>query len=553
MSGMVAIGDPVARVDGRAKVTGAARYSAEIKIARLLYASLVTSTIASGRVRIDAAEAERAPGVVAAITPANALRLAYPERRLTLLQDDRVFYQNQPVAIVVAETLEQAQHGGALLKLYYERSAAKLDFEAGFPTSYPYTHNGEPGDQSWGDVNAGLAVAAVKVDQTYTTPIQHHNPMEPHATIAQWDGGNLTVHDATQHVSGVKEELAKIFGIPKENVHVVCLFTGGGFGCKGQLWSHVALAALAAKQTGRPVKLALERPQMFGSVGARPRTHQRVALGATREGKLTAIRHEVHTNTSLIEDYLESAAFPARVMYACPNISTTSRIVPLNLGTPTYMRAPGVATGTYAIEVAMDELAYALRMDPLQLRLANYAEVDPHSQKPFTEKHLRECYQRAAERFAWSKRNHEPGSMRKGHERIGWGMATETYPGKSLAASALVRFQPNGRILVASGTQEIGNGMYTIMSQVAAEALRVPIEMVDARLGDTKLPEAPISAGSMSTASVMPAVKAAAEEARQNLITLATSDRQSPLYAAVSQDVEFKNGMLSLRSAPRKA
>ena len=549
----VAIGDPLSRVDGRAKVTGAARYTAEFAIPGLAYAKLVMSTSPSGRVRIDAGEAERAPGVIAVITSANAPRLPQPERRLTVLQDDQVFYNNQPVAVVVAQTLEQAHHAVRLVKQRYTAAPAKLDFQAGFPDSYPSTHNGEPGDQSWGDVEGGLAQAEVKVDHVYTTPVHHHNAMEPHATNAQWNGGRLTLHDATQHISGVREKLAKLFAIPKEEVEVTCLFTGGGFGSKGQVWSHVVLAALAAKHTNRPVKLVLERPEMFGPVGARPRTHQRVTLGATRAGKLTAIRHEVHANTSVIEDYLESAAFPTRVMYACPNISTTSRLVQMNLGTPTYTRAPGVATGTFAIEVAMDELAYALKMDPLALRLANYAEVDPHSGTPFTEKNLRECYRRGADQFGWAKRSHQPGSMREANQLIGWGMATETYPGKNLPASALVRFLPNGRVLVASGTQEIGTGNYTLMTEVAAAVLGIDPSLIDARLGDTSLPEAPISAGSMSTASVMPAVKAAAEEAGKKLVAQAVADGGSPLHNARPEDVEFRSGRLSLKSDPAKS
>jgi xanthine dehydrogenase YagR molybdenum-binding subunit len=553
-NGPVAIGDPLPRVDGRAKVTGTAKYSADFPVPGLVYGSLLMSTIASGRIAVmDTAAAGRAPGVLAVITPANAIRLPAPERRISLLQDDQVFYQNQPIAIVVAETLEQAQYGASLVRPQYQPGPAKLDFQAGFPNSYSFSHNGEPGDQRWGDVDAGLAVAEVKIDAVYTTPIQHHNPMEPHATIAQWTGDHLLLHDATQHISGVQETTAKIFGIPKENVHVVSLFAGGGFGCKGQVWSHVMLAALAAKQVKRPVKLVLERPQMFGPIGARPRTYQQMTLGATREGKLTAIRHIVHCNTSVIEDYLESSVFPTRVMYACPNVSTTSRLVQLNLGTPTYMRAPGVATGTYAVEVAMDELAYALHMDPLELRLRNYADVDPHSGKPFTEKHLRDCYRKAAVRFGWSKRNHEPGSMRRGHELIGWGMATETYPGKNLPASALVRFEPDGRILVASGTQEIGTGNYTVMAQIAADVLRVPAAMIDARLGDTKLPPAPISAGSMSTASVGPAVQAAAESVRQKIMALAAADRQSPLYGARPEDLEFERGRIARKSDPAKS
>ncbi len=514
----VAIGDPIERVDGPAKVTGHAKYAAEFPARGLAYATQVVSTIPSGRIAaLDIVQAERAPGVIAVITPKNALRLAKPERRLTVLQDDQVFYQNQPIAVVVAETLEQSKHGASLVRARYETTPAKLDFVALFPTGHPSQHNNEPGDQSWGDVEAGLAQAAVKIDEVYTTPIQHHSQMEPHATMAAWDGDRVTLHDATQHISGVQGKVATLFGIPKENVHVNCPFTGGGFGGKGQVWSHVILAALAAKQVKRPVRLVLERTQMFGPVGARPMTHQRVTLGVNSERKLTAIRHQVYTNSSLIEDYLESSAFPTRVMYACPNISTTSRVVDMNLGTPTYMRAPGVATGTYAVEVAMDEMAYALKMDPLEFRLLNYAENDPHSGKPFTEKNLRECYKRAAERFGWSRRSHEPRSMAKGNELIGWGMATETYPGKNLPASALVRVQPNGRVLVASGTQEIGTGNYTVMTEIVADVLGIPPSLIDAQLGDTSLPEAPISAGSMSTASISPAVRAAAEQVKQKL------------------------------------
>jgi len=464
-----------------------------------------------------------------------------------------VFYQNQPIAVVIAETLEQARYAASLVHTVYETAPARLDFQAGFPHGYPSTHNGEPGDQSWGDVEGQLAAAPVKLDATYTTPIHHHNPMEMHATLAHWDGDRLQIFDATQHISGVREKIAKLFGIPKEKIHVTCLFTGGGFGSKGQLWSHVALAVMAAKQVKRPVKLVLERKEMFGPVGARPCTHQRITLGATREGKLTAIRHEVHAHTSVIEDYLESAAFPVRSMYACPNISTTSRLVQMNLGTPTYARAPGVATGTYAVETAMDELAYQLKMDPLQLRLANYAETDPQTKKPFTEKHLRECYQRAAERFGWSRRKYEPGSMRDGRELIGWGMATETYPGKNMPASALVRLTPEGRVLVASGTQEIGTGNYTVLLQVAADVLRLPADLIDSRLGDTDLPEAPISAGSMSTASVGPAVKAAAEQARAKLIAMAIGDSRSPVYGAAASDVEFAGAQVRLKASPEKA
>lgn len=551
---MSLLGAPLTRVDGRMKVTGTAKYTAEFEIPNLAYAVIVLSTIPAGQIAsLDTAQAERAAGVIAVLKPGNAPKLPKAPERISLLQDDAVHYNNQPIAVVVAESLHQAQYAASLIHAQFRQKAPKLDFVAGFPSSYPGQHTGIPGDLSFGDVESGLQQAEIKVDQIYTTPIQHHNPMEPHATIAQWQGDQLLVHDASQHITGVQQTLSTIFAIPKQNVHVTTLFVGGGFGCKGQIWSHVVLAAMAAKQTNRPVKLVLDRPQMFGPVGARPMTHQRVTLGATRDGKLTAIRHEVHAHTSELEDYLESSAFPTRVMYACPNISTTHRLVPLNLGTPTYMRAPGVATGTYAVEVAMDELAYALKMDPLQLRLINYTDVDPHTKVPFTEKSLKECYTRAAERFGWSRRKHEPRSMREGSQMIGWGMATETYPGKNLPAKALVRLQPDGRVLVESGAQEIGTGMYTVMTEVAADVLDLSPDLIDARLGDTNYPEAPISAGSMSTASVGPAVQQAALQVRQKLFEMAVNDQKSPVSGARAEEIEFKDGKVFLKSAPAKS
>jgi xanthine dehydrogenase YagR molybdenum-binding subunit len=550
----VSVGDPLSRIDGKLKVTGTAKFTAEFRIRNLAHAVMLQSTIPNGRItNMDTSRAERAPGVVAVITPSNALKLAAQESRLSVLQDAQVHYNNQPIGVVVAETLHQAAYAASLVRVAYEEAPPKLDFVAGFPTSYAGEHSNEPGDVGWGDVDEGLRQADVKVDELYTTPIQHHNPMEPHATIAEWNDDQLTVRDSSQNISGRKVELAKTFGISPDNVRVISLFVGGGFGCKGPGWSHVVLCALAARQTKRPVSLVLERPQMFGPVGARPMTHQQLTIGATREGKLTAIRHVVHANTSVIENYLENSAFSTRVMYACDNVSTIHRLVQLNMGTPTFMRAPGVATGTFALEMGMDELAYKLNMDPLELRLINYAEVDPHSKLPFTGKHLRECYRRAAERFGWSKRSHEVGSMRDGQERIGWGMATETYPARRQPSGALIRFQPDGRVLVASGTQEIGNGTYTVLTEVAAAALAMPANLVDARLGDTVLPPAPISAGSMSTASVTPAVQAAAATAKEKLLNLAISDRESPVHGLGIDEVAFDGGKIFPKAWPQKS
>jgi xanthine dehydrogenase YagR molybdenum-binding subunit len=548
---MSVIGAHIDRVDGRQKVTGAAKYSAEFRIPNLAYAVLIESTIPSGSITsMDTSQAERVKGVLAVLTPASALKLPKPERRLSLLQDSLVHYNNQPIGVVVANSLNAAWYAASLVRVRYRANSPRLDFKAGFANSYPGNHNEDPGDASWGDVDGGLAQAEIKVDQIYTTPIQHHSPMEPHAAIAQWDGDHLTLYASTQNITGNKQSLANIFGIPESNVRVICLFVGGGFGCKGQLWSHVPLAVMAAKKVNRPVKLVLERPQMFGPVGARPQTYQRVTLGSTRNGKLTAIRHEVHTNTSFLEDYLESSAVPTRIMYACPNVSTKHRLVQLSLGTPTYTRAPGVATGTYALEVAMDELAYRLKMDPLQLRLLNYADVEPQTKRPFTEKSLRDCYMRAAERFGWARRTHEPRSMRSGSLLRGWGMATETYPAKRLPAAALVRFRPNGRVLVASGTHELGTGMYTILTQVAADSLGMSPDLIDAQLGDTVLPQAPISAGSMSVASVTPAVQFAAAKARLKLLAMAVKDVQSPVYGARVDEVDFKDGNIFRNQSP---
>ncbi len=551
---MSVIGAPLPRVDGKLKVTGRAKYSAEVAISKVAYAVLVPSTIASGRVlSMDSHQAEKLPGVLAIMTPATGPRVPKPESRLSLLQNNRVHYQNQPIGVVIAEDLNTAWHAASLLRIRYETAPARLDLKSGFPAAYPGHHNEDPGDASWGNVEAGLAQADVKIDQLYTTPIQHHSPMEPHAVIAQWEGSHLTVYASTQNITGHQKSLSAAFGIPASNVRVLCEFAGGGFGCKGQMWSHVVLAAMAAKKVNRPVKLVLERPQMFGPVGARPQTYQRIALGAKKDGKLTAIRHHVYTNTSFLEDYLESSAVPTRRMYACRNVSTQHRLVQLNLGTPTYMRAPGVATGTYALEVAMDELAYALDMDPLQLRLLNYTDVDPENGKAFTEKILRQCYARGAERFGWSRRRGEPGSMRAGSLLVGWGMATETYPAKRLPAGAVVRFQPDGRVVVASGTHELGTGTYTIMTQVAADALGIPPQMIAVEIGDTHFPEAPISAGSMTAASVMPAVQSAALKARLELFKLAIDDEDSPVYRLRADEVDLQDGKIFRKASPGRA
>jgi xanthine dehydrogenase YagR molybdenum-binding subunit len=340
-------------------------------------------------------------------------------------------------------------------------------------------------------------------------------------------------------------------GISPEQIRVIDPFVGGGFGCKGSAWSHVVLAAMAARIVERPVKLVLARTQMFGPVGGRPLTEQHVVLAARRDGRLTAIKHEVISHTSVMEDYAEASTLPTRALYGCENGSTTQRLVKLNVGVPTFQRAPGECTGTFAIESAMDELAVLLRMDPVELRLRNYAEVEPSTGKPWTSKQLRPCYALAAKKFGWARRNAVPRSMRSRGELVGWGMATATYPAHRLPAAASARLLRDGSVLVQSGTQDLGTGTYTIMTQIAAETLGVPVGKVCFELGDTALPEAPVSGGSMTAASVGPAVQNVCIALRRKIIVMAGADPISPLHEMDEPNATIRDGWLVTRTGKR--
>ena len=344
----------------------------------------------------------------------------------------------------------------------------------------------------------------------------------------------LTLHDATQYVYGVKRFVAKTLGIAEENVRVISKFVGGAFGSKGSAWSHVLLAAMAAKQIGRPVKVVLTRKQMFGPVGARPYTVQHIAVGATRDGAITAIKQDVASSTSTFENWIESSTLQTRMLYDVPNVETTQRLVKLNLGTPTFNRGPGESSGTFALESAIDELAYALEMDPIELRLKNYADKDPESGRPFSSKSLRECYRRGAERFGWARREGRPRSMRQGETLVGWGMSTATYPARRQPAAALARLMPDGTVVVQAATHEFGTGTYTSMSQIAAEALGVPVARIRLELGDTLFPENPISAGSMTAASTGPAIQAAAKALKEKIDALGGVTPDAPIAARAS-------------------
>ena len=553
------------RYEGLAKVTGKAKYAAEFSEpfpkASLRYAYMVQSTIPNGSiVSIDRSAADRAPGVVAILTPFNAPKLnpGPPEpparRNLSLLQDKDVHYNGQPIAVVVAGTLNQAKAAARLLKIKYAVKPAQVEFQKHLNAArWPTNPGKEPPGNHRGDLQAGFANAAVTIEQTYITPIQYHNPMEPHATIAWWEGERLSVYDATQYISGVRMSLAKTLDIPDDYVHVVNPVVGGAFGSKGSMWSHVPLCAMAAKVTGKPVKLVLDREQMFGPVGSRPSTVNRIKLGAGADGKLLAMQHDVVMNASVMEDFTEHSASPTKSLYGSEANSVTEKVVGVNLGVSTFMRAPGEAPGTAVLEVAMDELAEKLKMDPVQLRLANYAEKDPSHDRPWTDKHLRDCYTQAAERFGWSKRRATPGTASEGNALIGYGMATATYPANRSAAQAVVRMLPGGRMFVGSGTQDLGTGTYTIMAQQAAAGLRIDPTLVEVRLGDSTLPKAPVSGGSQSSASVLPAIQDATTQLKLKLADLAIADPGSPLHGLKTLDIDAKDGRLFDKNNPSRS
>ncbi len=554
------------RYDAVAKVTGTAQYAAEFTgpfpAKDVTYGYVVQSTIPNGTLlSINADAAEAASGVLAVLTPFNAPKLPVPppnppaRRNLTVLQDATVSYNGQPIAVVVALSLAQAQYAASLLTIRYKQEPAKLEFRKHLAEArLPKQPGKEPAVNHRGDTTAAFAKASVVVEGTYVTPIQNHNPMEPHSTIAWWEGEKLNLYDSTQAISGVKQSIAKLFQIPVDFVRVQCPYTGGGFGSKGSMWSHVPLAALSARVVGKPVKLVLGREQMFGPVGARPSTVNRIKLGATSDGKLVAMQHDVVMNASVLEDFTEHSAGVTKMLYKSPAVSVTEKLVEQNLGVSTFQRAPGEAPGTAVLETAMDELAIRLNMDPLQLRLINYADTDPSQDRPFTSKNLKVAYQQAAARFGWSKRPTQAGTQIEGNNLIGYGMATATYPANRSAAQAVVRILPGGRAFVGSGTQDLGTGMYTMLAQTCADSLGgLDPATVQVKLGDSTLPKAPVSGGSQSTASVCPAVQDAAAQVILKLSELVALQTASPLFGKGSSELTAKDGRLVAKNNPALA
>jgi xanthine dehydrogenase YagR molybdenum-binding subunit len=551
------IGQPLTRRDGFLKVTGAARYAADNHPPGLLHAVLATSSIARGRVaRLDAAAARAHPGVVEVMTPANRPPLAAdPDERsspfafkLDLLQNDRVRYVHQPIAVVIAETLEAATEGARLLAPCYEEEAPQVSLEDGERFVPAAVGPGFPAELSKGDADAALATAARHIAASYETPSQYHNAMEPHGIVASWEGDRLVLDTPTQGLALAQMRAAELLGIPAEHIHIRSPFLGGGFGSKGLLAGPQMLGILAARLVGRPVKLVLRRAEMYGPVGHRAATRQTLRLGTDEGGALQAIDHHVLTHSSRFDDFFEPAAGVPHTLYASPAIRTRHEAVRLDVGTPMFMRAPGEATGSIALESAMDEMAWACGMDPLAFRLKNYAEVEPISGKPFSSKALRECYAQGAERFGWASRPLAPRQMRdKAGLLVGWGLGTATFPALMFQAQARAVLRQDGGGVVEAGAHDMGQGAWTALAQIAADGLGLPLERVEFRAGDSRLPDAGIAGGSAHTATAGMAIHGAGADAVAKLAALAMGDERSPLFGADNAGVVARDGRLHRR------
>ncbi|MDB6169849.1 MAG: aromatic aldehyde oxidoreductase molybdenum-binding subunit [Verrucomicrobia bacterium] len=561
------VGASISRVDARRKVTGQADYTADYHFARQAWAVAVKSTIAKGRIiALDTAAAEKSPGVVAVYTWKNRPKIYPPLKetsgfmvaeKLAPLGDETIHYYGQDIAFVVAETYEQAREAAGLVRPTYAAEPAvarfsepKREAPGKIYGEKPHLEKKAPGTAS---VTDAWEASPARIDATYITPMIHHQPMEPHAAIAKWHTGRLTFYAPVQWMYGARNFLAAGLAVPAEDVRVISHFVGGAFGCKGSSWMFMLVIAAAARDLDRPVKFVMERENMFTSVGHRPRTSQRVQLGADAAGKLQAMRHFTESSASEAGLFVEAAGHRATgVMYGSPNIEIDHQIYKLSVSAPTFMRAPGESPGVHALETAMDELAVALKMDPVQLRLVNMTANHPMSGLPFSSRHLDECYRVAGEKFGWARRAAAPRATREGDWWVGWGMASASYAAHRSNAQARVRLLADGTAEVACASHDLGTGTYTIMTQTAADELGLPLEKVSATLGDSTLPEAPFSGGSQSAGSILPAVQMAARSVLTKLKTLAAADAKSPLAGLAADDLEAAEGGLRAKSNPSR-
>jgi xanthine dehydrogenase YagR molybdenum-binding subunit len=551
------IGQPLTRRDGILKVTGQARYAADNHPPGMLHAVMAVSTIARGRVTsLDVEAAKAHPGVVEVMTPANRPPLAEDPGaktnpfmfRLDLLQNDLVRYANQPIAVVIARTLEAATEGAALLSPRYDAQPARVGLDGNESYVPPVVGIGNPAQVVRGDVEAGLAAASKRIDATYETPTQYHNAMEPHAVVAAWDGDRLSIDTPSQGLAMAVGRVAGLFGIAPENIHIRSPFLGGGFGSKGFISGPQLLGILAARLVGKPVKLVLRREHMYGPLGHRAPTRQRLRIGTNEAGLLTALDHHAKTVTSTFDDFYEPAADASHTLYASPNIATSHEAARIDTGTPLFMRAPGEATGSIALESAIDEAAWACGIDPLEFRLKNYAEVEPISGKPFSSKALRECYAQGAARFGWSTRPLAPRSLRDDSGLlVGWGVGTATFPALMFAAEARAVLRSDGSGVMETGAHDMGQGAWTAFAQIAADGLGLDIEQLEFKAGTSDLPDAGIAGGSAHTATAGMAIHNAGAAVIAKLADLATNEERSPLFGAGNAGVVARSGRLFRR------
>jgi xanthine dehydrogenase YagR molybdenum-binding subunit len=551
------IGQPLTRRDGVLKVTGEARYAADNHPDGMLHAVMAVSQIARGRVSfLDVAAAKAHPGVVEVMTPANRPPLAEdPDAktnpfmfRIDVLQNDAVRYANQPIAVVIARTLEAATEGAALLAPRYETEPARIGLDAGESFVPGAVGIGNPPEVRHGDVAAGLAAASTRIDASYETPAQYHNAMEPHAIVAAWEGDKLSIDTPSQALVMAQGRVAGLFGIDPKNIHIRSPFLGGGFGSKGFPSGPQILGILAARLVGQPVKLVFRREHMYGPVGHRPPTRQRIRIGTDSDGLITAIDHHAKTMSSSFDDFFEPAADASHTLYASPAIATSHEAVRNDIGTPLFMRAPGEATGSIALESAIDEAAWACGIDPLAFRLKNYAEVEPISGKPFSSKALRQCYAQGAEHFGWSKRPLKPRASRdEAGLLVGWGMGTATFPALMFQAEARAVVRNDGSGVMETGAHDMGQGAWTAFAQIAADGLGLDLDRMEFKAGTSDLPDAGIAGGSAHTATAGMAIHNAAGAVIAKLADLATGDERSPLFGAGNAGVTARDGRLHRR------
>ena len=557
------IGRDTLRVDGARKVTGLAQYTSDFNFPGMLYAVPVEATIANGKLlTLDTAAAEKMPGVRAIFhrgnigrifrsTPAPGFDRVCLERRPPF-EDDVIRYYGQYIALAVAETFEAAKAAADAVRATYAKEKPDVErrLEAGNDPDVVFTGYGPvPRLQSnRGDAAAAFASAPVKLDETYVTPAETHNPLELHSTTAIWDGEKLTLFDSTQGVVNLRSVLAQMFGLPKENVRVIAKFLGSGFGGKLYPWTHVPLAAAAARQLGKPVKLVVSRKMMFQTVGHRARTQQRVRLGATSDGKLVSLQHDYVYHLSMIDHYHEDCGEATPFHYSVPNLRVSFGRARRNIGATADMRGPGAVPGLYATESAMNEMAERLKIDPVRFRLLNEPKIDESVNLPFSSRHYVECLNLGAEKFGWSKRNPVVGSMKRESLTLGWGVAGAAWIAGRFAAEASLQLRDDGTVRIACATQDIGTGTYTILAQLASEKTGVAVNKIEVELGDSTLPDGPISGGSLATSSIIPAVFKAADQAITSLLIVAISTPGSPFLGHKPEDLALDGGRIYVKA-----